>query len=124
MTSREEKDFEFDFERLSVYQKALEFIDKIFEVVNKLPKEYRYSIGENLLRAGLSIANNLAEGSDKKSHKERAKFYATSSDSTREGISVFNVLRMRNLIDENLYSRLRADGREITSMIHGLINSL
>ncbi len=124
MTSREDRGFEFDFERLDVYQKALEFIDKIFEIVRELPKEYKYSLGANLLRACLSIANNLAEGSDKISHKERAKFYSISSDSTRECISVFNVLRRQELIDTSLYNQLRCDGREITSMIHGLIKSL
>ena len=119
-----EEEFEFDFERLDVYQKALEFIDKIFAVVNKLPKEYTYSLGSNLLRAGLSIANNLAEGSDKVSHKERAKFYGISSDSTRECISVFNVLKRQRLIDDSVYYQLRRHGREITSMIRGLINAL
>lgn len=118
------KDFEFDFERLSVYKKALDFIDKIFAEVNKLPKEYRYSLGSNLIRAGLSVANNLAEGSDKISHKERAKFYSISSDSARECVSVFNVLKRQELIDENLYHQLRCTAREITSMIHGLINRL
>ena len=120
----EEKEFEFDFERLSVYQKTLEFIDNIFIVFKKLPGEYKYSIGSNLLRASLSIANNLAEGSDKISHKERAKFYGISSGSTRECISVFNVLIRQRLIEKNLYYQLRRDGREITSMIRGLINAL
>jgi hypothetical protein len=31
------EDFEFDFEKLKVYQKALEFIDSIFEIYKALP---------------------------------------------------------------------------------------
>jgi four helix bundle protein len=119
-----EKDFQFDFERLKVYQLSLDFIDKIFEIYKNLPTEYKYPLGDNLLRAGLSIANNLAEGSDKNSLKERGKYYGTSKDSTRECISVFNVLRRQKLIKDELYSQLRVNGREITSMIRGLINSL
>lgn len=84
---------EFDFERLKVYHKALDFIDKIFFVFKNLSADYKYSVGSNLIRAGMSIANNIAEGSDKKSGKERARYYAISSDSTRECISVFNILR-------------------------------
>lgn len=72
----------------------------------------------------MSVANNLAEGSDKKSHKERARFYGISSDSARECISVFNVLKRQGLIKEDLYYQLRIDGREITGMIRGLINAL
>ena len=63
------EEFKFDFEKLNVYQKSLDFIDKIFQIMKTLPKEYHYSLGDNLLRAGLSIANNLAEGNGKKSKK-------------------------------------------------------
>ena len=68
------KEFEFDFEKLKVYQKSLDLIDKIFKVVKTLPREYKYSLRDNLLRAGLSIANNLAEGNGKKSKKEKNRY--------------------------------------------------
>jgi len=61
----------FDFENLKVYQKALDFIDKIFEIYKNLDQEYKYSVGNNLIRAGLSIANNIAEGNGKRSKKKR-----------------------------------------------------
>lgn len=115
---------EFSFEKLKVYQRSLDFIDKIFNLVKSLPKEFRYAIGDNLLRAGLSIANNLAEGSDKISPREKSRYYSTASDSARECISVFNVLFRQKLLDEELYEDLRIHGREITSMIHSLISSL
>jgi four helix bundle protein len=114
---------EFDFEKLKVYHKVLDFIDKIFAIYKNFSSDYKYSVGNNLLRAGMSIANNIAEGSDKKSNKERARYYRTSSDSTRECISVFNILRRQNLIEKDLYIQLRIDGREITNMLHGLIKS-
>lgn len=117
------ENFEFDFEKLTVYQRTLEFIDKIFEVHNNLSQEYRYSIGNNLVRAGLSIANNLAEGNGKKSKKEKDRYFGIALDSARECISVFNVLKRQQLIEEDKYSKIRSDGREITNMIWGLINS-
>lgn len=110
----------FDFENLKVYQKALVFIDKIFLLIKRIPKEYRFSIGDNLLRAALSITNNIAEGNDKTSSKERYRYFKISSDSTRECVSVLVVLRRQSLIEENLYSELKRDAREITSMLKGL----
>lgn len=114
----------FDFEKLSVYQKALNFIHKIFEIYKKLPREFKYTVGDNLIRAGISIANNLAEGSGKKFKKEKARYYSTSLDSTRECISVFNVLLKERLIEGNTYTQMRLDAKEITNMLCGLINSL
>lgn len=115
---------DFDFEKLTVYQKSLEFIHKIFGIYKKLPREFKFTIGDNLVRAGISIANNLAEGSGKKFKKEKARYYSTSLDSTRECISVFNVLLKEKLIEEDIYKQMRLDAKEITSMLCGLINSL
>lgn len=121
---REEEDFKFDFEKLEVYQLALEFLSELFRVYRRLPKDLQYSIGNNFIRAGLSISNNLAEGSGKKSKKEKARYYGTSLDSTRECISMINVLLREKLIDKETYLMLRQKGKRITSMISGLINSL
>lgn len=115
---------DFDFEKLSVYQKALDFIHKIFEIYKRLPREFKYTVGDNLVRASVSIANNLAEGSGKKFRKEKARYYSTSLDSARECVSVFNVLFKERLIEENIYSQMRIDAREITSMLCGLLESL
>jgi four helix bundle protein len=114
------EEFRFDFENLKVYQKALDFIDEVFKLLKNLPREYRFSIGDNLLRAAFSIGNNIAEGNDKASKKERERYFKTSSDSARECVSVFIVLRRQNLIDETLYMKLKREAREITSMIMGL----
>jgi len=117
------KEFEFDFERLSVYQKSLEFIDKVFNIYKDLERDYKIAIGSNLVRAGLSIANNLAEGNGKVSKKEKRRYFNISLDSTRECISVFNVLDRQNLISKEKYIEVRRDGKEITSMLHSLVNS-
>lgn len=113
------EEFKFDFENLKVYQKALICIDKVFKIFKKLPTEYKYSIGNNLLRAALSIANNIAEGNDKKSIKEKLRYFAISSDSARECASVFIVLNRQSLISEEMFWQLKKDIREITSMLRG-----
>jgi len=123
-TTGEIKEFKFDFEKLNVYQKSLDLIDSIFDLYQKLNFNYKSTIGNNLVRAGLSISNNLAEGNGKKSTKDRARFYEYSSDSTKECVSIFNVLERQKLINHQTYLQLRISAREITSMIRGLINKL
>jgi len=120
---RKSLDFQFDFEKLNVYQKSLDFIDEIFKVYKKLLRKFKYSLGGNLIRAGLSIANNLAEGNGKRSKNEKNRYFGISLDSTRECVSVFNVFKRQKLISEDIYQKLRLDGREITNMLHGLIDS-
>ena len=115
--------FQFDFEKLHVYQKTLYFIDMVFIIYKSLGRDFKYSLGANLIRAALSIANNIAEGNGKISKKEKNRYFGISLDSTRECISVLIVLRRQDLITDSKYYELRNHGREITSMLHGLINS-
>lgn len=117
------KEFEFDFEKLLVYQKSLEFIDSVFNIYKGLNQDYKISIGSNLVRAALSIANNIAEGNGKISKKEKSRFFSISLDSTRECISVFNVLSRQRLLTNDRYIEIRRDGKEITSMLRSLIDS-
>jgi len=119
----EMKEFKFDFENLKVYEKGLIFIDKVFVIYKKLNQEYKYSIGSNFIRAAMSITNNIAEGNDKKSKKDKNKYFGISSDSARECVSVLNVLSRQNLIDNKVCLELRQDVREITSMIRSFIEN-
>jgi len=117
------EDFIFDFEKLLVYQKSLVFINKIFGIYKKLSQDYKISVGSNLIRAGLSVANNIAEGNGKESKREKRRYFNISLDSARECISVFNVLNAQKLIMKEEYIELRRDGKEITSMLHSLSDS-
>ncbi len=115
---------DFDFEKLNVYQKGLDFVHELFVIYKGLPREFKYTVGDNLIRAGLSITNNLAEGSGKRFKKEKARYYSTSLDSARECISVLNVLLKEMLIERERYDNLRSAAKEITSMLYGLLGSL
>lgn len=114
----------FDFEKLEVYKLALEFLDFVFNVCDELPRDFQYVLVDNLKRATISISNNLAEGSGKKSGKEKARFYGTSLDSARECLNMFNILSMRKAINGDKYQQARDYISRITSMLFRLIESV
>lgn len=119
----EKDNLSFDFEKLEVYQLSLEFLDFIFEICKNIPDELRYCLADNLKRAGISISNNIAEGSGKKSSKEKTRFYGTSLDSTRECINMFIILYRRKAINEENYLKARTYGKRLSSMLFSLIES-
>ena len=75
MTDERQGDQQFDFEKLAVYQLALDLLDEMFLKCRGFPADVRYSLGDQLIRAALSISNNIAEGSGKRSPKEKAHYY-------------------------------------------------
>ena len=52
----------FKFEELTVYQKALDFVDDIYAVTKEFPKEELYALSSQYKRASVSITLNIAEG--------------------------------------------------------------
>lgn len=64
----------FRFQTLDVYQLTLKISGDIFILLNYLQKEREYVISDQLVRAFLSISNNIAEGSGSNSDKEFANF--------------------------------------------------
>jgi len=51
----------FLFEKLEVYQRAVEFAEAIFKLTNELPRG-QAALADQFKRAALSISLNIAEG--------------------------------------------------------------
>lgn len=112
---------QFDFERLDVYQRALDFISKIYDLFEILPYRIQKTIGNNLLRAAVSIANNLAEGSGRRMRKEKRHFFEISQGSIFECIPMITILRRKKVIPENKYEELYKDCYDLSRMTTGLV---
>ena len=114
---------EFDFENLSVYQKGLRFVDAMFILSDSLPSRVQYSLGDQLRRASISIVNNIAEGSDKRTPKERTQFYRIALSSARECVPMLTICRSQEYLTQTAHDDLRANCLELCRMLRGLINS-
>ena len=113
----------FDFEKLVVYQKAMDFVDSVFSICDNLPPTLQSSLSHQLRRAALSIVNNIAEGSDQASSKKKIVFYETALHSGRECIPVLTLLKRRKLIIAEKHEEMRDRCTEICKMLVGLISS-
>jgi len=56
---------QFNFEKLEVYQDAIELANKIYEITKPFPKSEIFGITNQLRRASISIPSNIAEGSSR-----------------------------------------------------------
>ncbi len=64
----------FLFENLAVYQKAMDFTEQIVTLTESLPRGYCF-LADQLNRASLSIATNLAEGNGRFTKPDRKNFF-------------------------------------------------
>jgi len=66
--------FVFDFEKLEVYKRSTSIMAGIFRLYNRLPQDLKFSVGDQIIRAGLSISNNISEGSGKLTTRDKRRF--------------------------------------------------
>ena len=59
-----------NFEKLRVYQQSLLFVDQIYGITKKFPREEIYSLTQQLQRAAISVPLNIAEGQGRSSKAE------------------------------------------------------
>lgn len=74
----------FSFENLEVYDAARKLIKDVYLLQNQFPKEERFALGDQIRRAATSITANLAEGSGRKSMKEKVHFIEIAFGSMTE----------------------------------------
>ena len=113
----------FNFEKLSVYQKALDVADWVYKSTATFPKNEVYGITSQFRRAAVSIALNIAEGSAR-SKKEFRRFLDIAQGSVLECVALVEICKRRNFLEEPIILRLRTAFSEISKMISGLKRSL
>ena len=117
------QEYVFDFEKLNVYLRALEFTVKVFDATKGFPQILQYSLGDQFRRASLSICNNIAEGSGKQTKGAKTQFYGYSMDSARECIPMISIAFKCKQMGKTDYDYLRQECREICNMLGGLISA-
>ena len=111
----------FKFETLEVWKKAQKLCHEVIDDVKGLPIEYRYTIGNNLVRAVISIPNNIAEGTGRKSKREAYNFYNIAKGSAYEVVNVSMILNEKKLINQKRFCVIYSESEEICRMLTGLI---
>ena len=113
----------FMFENLVVYQKAVDFADNASALTESFPRGY-YFLSDQLNRAALSIATNLAEGNGRFTKADRKNFFMIARGSVQECVPHLELARRRKLLDDARHTAMREELETIAKMLSGLINGL
>ncbi len=109
----------FRFQDLKIWQLAIEIANELFDVSDKLGQKRLYRFAEQLRGSGMSMSNNIAEGSGSNSKKEFRQFLNIARRSTIENANILILLEMRSLItrefSEKLLDKLDYLCRQITN---------
>lgn len=95
----------FKFEKLIIWQKAMDIGDDIDIMADNFPKKEIYNLSSQIRRAVDSIALNISEGSIGQSNPEQKKFTGYAIRSLAEVVTCLHKAKRRNYISEQEFNK-------------------
>jgi four helix bundle protein len=109
----------FRFQDLEIWQLAIEIADELFDIADDLEKRKLFRFAEQLRGSGMSMSNNIAEGSGSISKNEFRQYLNIARRSTFENANILIILNRRNLLEaikaNDLLEKLDLLCRKITN---------
>jgi four helix bundle protein len=91
---------QFKFEKLIIWQKAMDYGEEINHMSKKFPKSEVFNLTSQITRAADSIALNISEGSIGQTNAEFKKFMGYSIRSLAEVVTCLYKAKRRNYISD------------------------
>ena len=114
----------FKFEKLKIWQMAIDIAFEIHELTRSFPKEELFILTSQIKRAADSISLNIAEGSTGQSNAEQKKFLGYSQRSALEVVSCLYLGKRRNLVSDVQFNIHYNALDKLVAMIQKFKNSL
>jgi four helix bundle protein len=114
----------FNFEKLDVWQRAVDLAAFIYDVTGKFPSDERFGITSQMRRAVVSVSSNIAEGSSRSSRQDFARFVELAVGSLYELVSQGFIAQKQGFLDEQVFQKLYSDSEALIRMLSGLRNHL
>ena len=112
------------YRELIVWQKSIQVCTETYTLVSTFPKFEVYALADQMRRASVSIASNIAEGHNRNSTKHFLNFLSYSRSSVAELETQLIIANNLKYIDDEKLSLFLESCNEIGKMISGLEKSL
>jgi four helix bundle protein len=114
----------FRFEKLEVWQRAIDHAGTIYDVTRSFPSDERFGLTSQMRRAAVSVSSNIAEGSGRTSDTDFARFLEFSYSSLMEVVSQSTVALRQDFLRKVLFDKIYQDAEELARMLSGLRGTL
>ncbi len=115
--------YTFSFEKLNVWIDSKELVKQIYLITKEFPSEEKFGLTNQLRRASISVASNLAEGTSRITNKDKAHFSTMAFSSLMEVLNQIIIAKELNFIEEKDYQTLRIEIEKISNKLNGLRKS-
>ncbi|WP_228851913.1 four helix bundle protein [Aegicerativicinus sediminis] len=112
------------FKELEIWKRSRLFCSDIYNATSQFPESEKFGLTNQLRRASISIASNIAEGSSRKSNIDFARFIEVAIGSAYEIETQLLISADLNLLSEEDQNHLISELNQIIKMISKFKSSL
>jgi len=108
------------FEKLEVYQRAVDLAEKVAELTETFPAKGNSHLIDQIQRASVSISLNIAEGNGRWHTKDRRNFFWIARGSVFECVPLLELCKRKHLITTESHTSLKAELEVLSKMLTAL----
>lgn len=112
-----------NFKGLYVWQDAIKLATGIYKITAKEPFCRDYGLSNQIQRAAVSVASNIAEGDERGTNKESIHFFNIAKGSAAEVITQLNIAYQIGYIDELTFTKAEDFTEKIRASLKKLIEA-
>ncbi len=110
----------FKFEKLLIWQKAVDLSDTVNEITKQFPKDEMFILTSQMKRAADSVSLNIAEGSTGQTNPEFRRFLSIAIRSNIEVVGCIYLAKRRGIIKSQDFDKIYRQCEELLVMINAL----
>lgn len=112
------------YKDLIVWNKSIALAKVIYQICKALPSEEKYALSDQLKRAAVSIASNIAEGYGRQSTNDYKRFLSIALGSVYEVETQLQIAFELQMINSETFNLAIDLAQEIDRMIYSLKSKL
>ena len=110
------------FEKLEVWQLAMDFTVNIYLLTETFPKTEQFSLTDQIRRAASAVPANISEGNSRQTSKDKAHFLTIAYSSLMETMNHLILGNKLGYINDNNLTAIRKKIEKISAQISALRN--
>lgn len=109
------------YRELIAWQKAMVLAERVYDITRSFPADERFGLTNQLRRASVSVASNIAEGHGRQSKADFTRFLRIALGSVREIETQLILAERLEMADQGQLKNIIQDAEEVARLIFGLI---
>ena len=114
----------WQFEKLRVWQESMDWVARVYRKTESFPKHELYGLTSQTRRAASSVPLNIAEGTGRRTDKEKIQFLIQARGSLHETVTCLKLAVRLNYLKEQQIQPLIQQAFKINGQLNALMNSL